>query len=180
MKQDYDVEVTWEPFDLHPEVPPDGMPTPQWILEKWDQTGNHLRRMADEAGLPMVQPEWQPNTRRAHEATEYARAHGRLAEFHRRVFDKFYGEGRDIGSWDALREAAADAGLDPDDMQRAVEAGEYRAILDEKFQFAHEIGVTGVPLYVFDDRYAISGAQPYEMFRRFMEQYLSGGLKQGG
>lgn len=96
------------------------------------------------------------------------------------MFHKLYGEGRDIGAWDVLREAAVEAGLDADDMQRAVEAGEHRAAVDEKFRQARELGVHGVPLFIFDDRYAISGAQPYAVFQRFMEQYLKGDLERGG
>jgi predicted DsbA family dithiol-disulfide isomerase len=180
LKQEYDVEITWEPFELNPDVPPEGMPTPVWIRDKWRQAGNRVRAMAQEAGLPMVQPDWTPNTRRAHEANQLALAQGRQAEFHRKVFHKYYGEGLDIGSWDVLREAAVEAGLDSEEMQRAVDAGEYRQIVEEKFERARELGISGVPLYVFEDQYAISGAQPYDVFRRFMDRYVSGGPTTGG
>lgn len=180
MKQEFGVEVIWEPFELHPEVPPEGMPTPAWLRETWRQPGNRVRMMAEEAGLPIVQPEWTPNTHRAHEATEYALEHGKQAEFHRRVFHKYYGEGRDIGSWEALREAAVEAGLDTHDMQRTVDAGDYRQTVEDKFQHARQLGIGGVPLFIFDDQYAISGAQPYDIFRRFMDRYVSGDFTVGG
>jgi predicted DsbA family dithiol-disulfide isomerase len=179
LKQDYDIEVVWEPYFLRPDALPEGMATPPYILHKWAQTGNRIKQMADEAGLPMIQPDWWPNTRRALEATEYARDHGDAGkagvadEFHHVVFRKYYAEGENIGSWDVLREAAAEVGLDADAMQRAIDAGDYREVLERKIIHAYQLGVSGVPFFVFDSKYAISGAQPYETFRRFMEKYVN-------
>jgi predicted DsbA family dithiol-disulfide isomerase len=56
-------------------------------------------------------------------------------------------------------------GLDADEMQQLVESGHYTAYVEEQVRWAQQIGVTGVPTYVIDDRYAIVGAQPYEVFQ---------------
>ncbi len=109
------------------------------------------------------------NTRLAHEATEYARGHGRGQEFHAIVFRKVYAEGLDISQWDVLRSAAEEAGLDANEMQREVEAGKYTADVEQQVQQAYKMGVSGVPTYVINDRYAVVGAQPYEVFKRALE-----------
>lgn len=114
----------------------------------------------------MVSPTRIPNTRLAHEATEYARAHDRPIEFHRTVFRLYYGEGKDIGRWQVLRAAAQETGLSPDEMQQEVETGKYTEAVGAQIAAAQEIGITGVPTYIVDEKYAIVGVQPYEVFQR--------------
>jgi len=86
------------------------------------------------------------------------------------VFDKYYGKGEDISKWDVLKDAATQVGLDADEVQREVDAGKYTATVNALVQEAQDIGVTGVPTYVLNDRYAIVGAQPYEVFLQALEE----------
>jgi predicted DsbA family dithiol-disulfide isomerase len=72
-----------------------------------------------------------------------------------------------------LHSAAAEVGLDAEEMQREVEAGKYMATVVEKVRWAYQIGVTGVPTYVINNRYAIVGAQPYEVFQSALEQIMN-------
>ena len=172
MEKAYDVEVVWLPFDLHPEIPPEGRRPPDYVRETArNAVGERLREMARESGREIVlDRDWIPSTRRALEASEYAREEGRHEAFHRIVFRKFYGEGEDIGEWDVLRAAAVEAGLDPDEMQRETESGRYKAIVDEHTRQAHSVGVTGVPAYILGNKYLIMGAQPYELFQEVMAE----------
>jgi predicted DsbA family dithiol-disulfide isomerase len=110
------------------------------------------------------------NTRVAHEATEYARQHGKGNDFHKVVFRKVYADGQDPSQWDVLRSAAQEVGLDADEMQREVESEKYMATVVDEVRWAYQIGVTGVPTYVINNRYAIVGAQPYEVFKSALEQ----------
>lgn len=166
MKAEYGVEVEWRAFELHPEIPAEGTRLPPHLRARMAGTNERLKEMARAAGLEMVTPEVIPNSRRALEASEYAREQGQHEKFHRVVFRKFYGEGQDIGRWDVLRAAAEEVGLDAEAMQRETEAGKYRAAVDEQVAEAYALGVTGVPTYILDDRYAIVGAQPYEVFQQ--------------
>ena len=113
------------------------------------------------------------NTRVAHEATEYAREHGKGNEFHKVVFRKVYAEGQDPSQWDVLRTAAEEVGLNADEMQREVESEKFMAAVADKVRWAYQIGVTGVPTYVINNRYAIVGAQPYEVFKSALEQIMN-------
>ena len=129
-----------------------------------------LAQMAAANGMKFKSTERIYNTRLAHEATEYAREHGRLLEFHHAVFQKVYGEGLDISSWDILRQAAQEAGLDADEMQTEVESGTYTEAVRMQVDQAQRIGVQGVPTYVMNNRYAVVGAQPYEVFLQAIER----------
>ncbi len=113
------------------------------------------------------------NTRIAHEATEYAREHSRGNEFHKIVFRKVYAEKQDPSNWDVLRSAAEEAGLNADEMQSEVDGGKYTANVADQVNWAYQIGVSGVPTYVINDRYAVVGAQPYEVFKNALAQIIN-------
>ena len=171
--KDQHAEVEWRPFYLRPDTPPEGMELPAYIKSHAAQTNALLKEKANSFGMEMVFSSHLPNTRLAHEATEYARQQGKEFEFHRKVFDKFYGLGQDIGKWEVLVAAAEEVGLNGEEMQSLVEAGTYTNIVQSEVDQAHQIGVTGVPTYVLNNRYAIVGAQPYDVFLKVLEKLKS-------
>ena len=132
-----------------------------------------LNQIAGSYGMKFESTKRIYNTRLAHEATEYAREHGKANEFHHVVFRKVYADGLDISQWEVLRSAAEEVGLDADEMQRDVESGKYTAEVEAQVQQAYQIGVSGVPTYVINKRYAIVGAQPYEVFKNALTKILN-------
>jgi predicted DsbA family dithiol-disulfide isomerase len=173
LKKEYNVEVEWRPFYLRPDTPPEGMDLPDYIKRARDNgSEERLRMMAEMHGMEFRSTERIYNTRLAHEATEYAREHGKANEFHHIIFRKVYAEGFDPAQWDVLRSAAEEAGLNANDMQSVVEGGKYTEEVAGQVNWAQRIGVTGVPTYVINDKYAIVGAQPYEAFKSALGQIL--------
>ena len=171
LKAEYKVDVDWRPYYLRPDTPPEGMDLPDYILRaRANGSEERLKSLADMHGLKFKSTERIYNTRIAHEATEYAREQGRGNEFHRVVFRKVYADGQDTGKWDVLRSAAEEVHLDADDMQTIVEGGKYTADVARQVMWAQQIGITGVPTYVINDRYAVVGAQPYEAFKNVLAQ----------
>ena len=168
--KEQNAQVEWRPFYLRPDTPPEGMELPESVRARAVQSHARLKQMANAYGMEMVFATRLPNTRIAHEATEYARQKGKQLDFHHAVFDKFYGQGQDISMWDVLQAAAVQVGLDAHEMRREVEAGKYTSTVNALVQEAYDIGVTGVPTYVLNDRLAIVGAQPYEVFLRALER----------
>lgn len=173
LKAEYNVDVEWRPYYLRPDTPPEGMELPDYILKaRASGADERLQSMASLHGMKFASPDRIYNTRIAHEATEYAREHGKVNEFHKVVFRKVFGEGLDISNWEILRAAAEEVGLDANDMQAVVDGGKYTAEVAGQVMHAQQIGVTGVPTYVINDRYAVVGAQPYEAFKRALAQIL--------
>lgn len=148
------------------------MPPPPYVRSvATSAIGDRLREMAAASGREIVfNTQWMPNTRRALEASEYAREQGKDEAFHRAVFHRFYGLGQDIEDWEVLAEAAREAGLDLQAMRAATESGRYKAVVDEHIRNAQEVGVTGVPAYILGNRYLIMGAQPYDVFQQVMAE----------
>ncbi len=175
LENEYDVEIDWKPFYLRPDTPPEGMDLPDYVKRaQASGADKRLQEMAQQNGLDFVPTKRLHNTRLAHEAHAYAAENGQGKAFHHAVFQKIYGQGLDISDWQVLRQAASEAGLDPDDMQRTVDGGKYTQLVMEEVQLASQIGVTGVPTYVINDRYAVVGAQPYEVFKNALKKILPG------
>jgi predicted DsbA family dithiol-disulfide isomerase len=151
-------------------MPPEGMELPEDYKADMEDTRKRLARVAESGSLPMVFSGHIPNSRRALEATEYAWSQGKGEEFHRAVFARLYGEGKDISRWEVLREAAVAAGLDPDDLQQQTESGRFRQEVEAQAEAARELGIHAVPTYVINEKYRIVGAQPYDVFRQAIEQ----------
>ena len=173
LETEREIQIDWRPFYLRPDTPPEGSELPAYVRDRMASVHARLKQMARAAGMDMVFLARMPNTRFAHEATEYARAHGKHLEFHRVLFRLYYGEGQDISSWHVLRAAARETGLDSDEMQREVEGGKYTAAVEEQIVEAQELGITGVPTYILDNKYAIVGAQPYQVFLQVLERLKS-------
>jgi predicted DsbA family dithiol-disulfide isomerase len=89
---------------------------------------------------------------------------------HRELFRAYWDEGQDVSAMPVLRQVATRAGVDPDSMQKAVEADAYGDFLDARRQEAEELMITGIPAHVIADRYLVMGAQPYDVFERVMER----------
>jgi len=171
LKAEHNVEVEWRPFYLYFDTPPEGRELPEYIKQKRASgSEERLLSIATLYSMDFKSTERIYNTRLAHEATEYAREHGKGNDFHKVIFRKVYAEGKDPSQWDVLRSAAQETGLDGDALQKEVESGAYKDNVEEQVRQAYQIGVTGVPTYVINDRYAIVGAQPYEVFKNALEQ----------
>jgi len=171
LKAEHNVDVEWRPFYLYLDTPPEGRELPERVKRARAQgSEERLRQIAESYGMEFVSAQRIYNTRLAHEATEYAREHGKGGEFHKVLFRKVYAEGQDPSQWDVLRSAAEEVGLNADEMQREVENEKYLATVVDQVRWAYQIGVTGVPTYVINNRYAIVGAQPYEVFKSALEQ----------
>jgi len=173
LKADYDIELEWRPFYLYWDTPPEGRDIPERVTQARAKGSEaRLRKIANLYGMKFESTKRIYNTRLAHEATEFAREHGRANEFHRVLFRKVYADGLDISQWKVLGDAAQEVGLDAEEMQRKVESGKYAAEVEAQVQKAYQIGVSGVPTYVINNRYAVVGAQPYEVFKNALARIL--------
>jgi predicted DsbA family dithiol-disulfide isomerase len=171
LRREAGAEIEWLPFDLHPEYPPEGIPRAELVRRYGARFSDVVRQLNEEAGLTYnPHPERVPNSRRALELAEWARARGAHDALHERVMDAYWSEGRDITGWDVLGPCVADVGLDPEAAREAVEGGAFRAPVDASTRVAQEHGIAAVPAFVLDGRLLVSGAQPHEVFAQALER----------
>jgi predicted DsbA family dithiol-disulfide isomerase len=178
LQEDFELEFDPCAFDLKPGIPPEGLSREQVYAGRVYPEGylDNMRQMAAAGGIDMKRPPLIPNTRKAHEATEFVREHGppeSLVDFHRAVFYAYWTEERNIGEVEVLCEVAASCGLDPDALREALGDGRYATVVEDQMQWARDVGITGVPTIIYEGRFAVVGAQDYEVFLDVGRRVLS-------
>ena len=172
LREEFDIDVSWRPFELHPEIPPEGRdrgerrPRPEGYV-------NPIRQLAEEAGLPFAPGRHTPNSHRSLEAAEFAREQGLFDEYHRALFGAYFGEGRDIGDLDVLKALASDVGVDPDGLGEAIETKRFTEYVNDATDEARGMGITGTPTFVFgagERQLPIVGAQDYNVFQNIAQR----------
>ncbi len=173
MQQEYPVQVEWRAFDLRPGTPPEGLPRQDTPEQRIGQpvTG-HLGEAAQEAGLVMKRAPITPYTRLAMEANEYAKERGNFDAFHKNLFKAFWEKGVNLGDVAVLQREAERSGLDPAELGEVLRERRYAGIVEQQVQEARAIGITGIPAFIVE-RYLFTGAQPYPLFQRVVEQVLA-------
>ncbi|MEA2639701.1 MAG: hypothetical protein QOF51_1095 [Chloroflexota bacterium] len=154
-------------FELHPGIPAEGELIP-WDPARLAQSHGRMVEVAASVGLPLGERKHWYNSIAAHEASEWAREQGAEEPFRKAVFHAYFVDDRNIGSPEVLAEIAEGLELDAADLRAALAEGRYHGRIQEQFEAARQVGVTGVPTYVAGG-YAVVGAQPYAMFERLME-----------
>jgi predicted DsbA family dithiol-disulfide isomerase len=155
------VEVTVRPYELHPEIPVGGVAT--------ERRFSRIAAACTEVGLPFAAPTRTPNSRRALIAAEAVRisAPAAFAVLHRSLFAAHFVEGRDIGDQRVIDELVADAGADPDAIERDP------ALLFASVEAAHDNNVAGTPAWWIEDRLLIPGVQDRDYYIRMLERLSS-------
>lgn len=165
-------------YELRPGTPPEGLSREKAYAGRSFPPGyiENLFETAREAGIDMKRPDLIPNTYKAHEATEYAREHGDLHGFHAAVFAAHFEHERNIGDVDVLCDIASACGLDATALREALETGRYSQAVKEQMQWARIVGVSGVPTFIFNEKFALTGAQDYLVFKSVADRIAQGAL----
>ena len=131
--------------------------------------------MARESGLEMNFRDVVSNSRLALEAAEFARDQDKLDDFHRAVLHAYWVDTKDIGDDAVLAEIGGSVGLDANLLRAAAVTRTYRERVDYQLDVARQLGIGGVPAFIFNETFLLQGAQPYEMFEKIMERLLREG-----
>jgi predicted DsbA family dithiol-disulfide isomerase len=164
------VRLEYKPFFLWPDIPEEGQPLPAHIVARHKDPNDPLKLRAAREGLIMKHRPTVPNTRRAHEAAEYARSQGKFEPFHAELLKRYWSQEEDLHDFAVLRAAASTVGLDPAETQSAVEEGRFTEAVEASVQEAYELGIHGIPTFVFERRFAVQGAQEAPIFKLAMER----------
>ncbi|WP_425498976.1 DsbA family oxidoreductase [Oerskovia flava] len=176
---DREVEIVYHSFELAPDTPVDfagsevdflaghkGMPPAQV-----EQMLAQMTELAAAEGLAYDFSALQhTKTLKAHELLHHAKAQGKQLELKERLLKAYFTEGRHVGRADELADLAAEVGLDRDEVLRVLESGEYAADVEADIAQARAYGISGVPFFVVDGRYGVSGAQSPDVFVQVLEQ----------
>ena len=176
------VDVTYHSFELSPDTPTDFQGGEADYLARHkgissDQAQQMLDRVTGVAAAAGLEYRFDllqhTNTVKAHELLHFAKEQGRQLELAERLMSAYFTEGRNLGALDELVELAVDAGLDPDAARDALQSSRYLAAVRADQAQAVAYGINGVPFFVIDEKYGVSGAQPAEAFAQIVRQVWS-------
>lgn len=168
-----EVEVEYHSFELSPDTPDDFVgSTVEYLAERKgmpvDQVMQMLERVTEIAagvGLTMdFDSVKHTKTLRAHELLHFAKAHGRQRELKDRLMSAYFEQGRVVSDVDELVSIASEVGLDADAARAALTDRTYSDVVQADIAQARELGIRGVPFFVVNGKYGISGAQEASTF----------------
>lgn len=170
-----EVEVAFKPFQLDPSSPPEPVPTPVALAAKFGSEADaqramaHVKGAAAEDGIQLDHDNaLTVNTFTAHRVIWLAGQKGIQAEMVERLFAAHHTEGADLADHATLDRLAAEVGL-PGVAEFLAGDGGVEEVKEEIGE-ARAVGIDSVPTYVFDERWAVSGAQPVAVFAQLLEQ----------
>ena len=171
--------ITWRPFQLNPDLPAEGMPRAEYVARKFGPRGGavyeRVSMVGRQVGLPFAfeRIARQPNTLAVHSLIELAQATGRQDAAVEAFFRAYFLDGVDLTARENLVAVAQGAGLDPAEVEAWLDNARAREAVAQEDARAREIGIEGVPFFIFNSRLAVSGAQPSEVLLDALKQAQS-------
>ncbi|HVK97689.1 MAG TPA: DsbA family oxidoreductase [Flavisolibacter sp.] len=174
-----EVEIIWRSFQLDPDmqfVP--GQTVHEYLGKRKGTTTEEGKRMNDamaamakEVGLSYdFDKAIINNTLNAHRLLHLAKEKGLQDQMKERIFAAYYTEGKDIGHNQTLIALAVEVGLNSTEVAAILKSDAYINEVQQDQYRAQQVGARGVPFYVFNDKYAVSGAQPTELFKQVLNK----------
>ncbi|MEY8570191.1 DsbA family oxidoreductase [Brevibacterium linens] len=180
------VDVEWRSFQLDPSLPDhfDGTET-EYLSQMKGMPAAQVRQMFDHvtqqaAGVGLnydFDSIVVANSFTAHRFLHFAKTHGLRSEAKEALLSGHFEKGRDIGDIEYLAEVGQEIGLDPDEVRRVLATDEFTDEVQSDISEARSLGANGVPFFVIDRKYGISGAQPADVFTQALETAWDEGQK---
>ncbi|MDN4072452.1 DsbA family oxidoreductase [Fictibacillus terranigra] len=173
------VEVIYKSFELDPSFKNETNKNMHTVLsEKYGMSYEQAKGMNDqmtqrarEVGLAYDFENMKPaNTFDAHRVSHFAKQTGRLKEVTERILKGYFTEGHDISDHETLATLAAEAGLDREETLAVLSEGKFADDVRKDEAEASQLKITGVPFFVFNQKYGVSGAQPEGVFTEVLEK----------
>ena len=181
---DVQFEVVYHSYFLNPEMPVEYEGSQRDYLAQHkgldlatvEQMSQRVTQIAASVGLKYdLEHQIMTNTSLGHLALHFAKAQGKQAEMKERLMSAHFVEAKHIGRLEDVVALGAEIGLDAAAMREALTSGEYLNDVAADLQQAQAYGITGVPFFVIQDRFGVSGAQDSSVFVDAFEQVLSQG-----
>jgi predicted DsbA family dithiol-disulfide isomerase len=172
LTSEFDFVIEYHPFELNPSLPQSGTPAKEYLMEKfggedrYDQMTGRVTQVAAADGLhfDFESQQVSPNTRKAHVLVALAGRHGAQQRLVEALFKAYFTDGVDLSDDNNLRSIATSAGLPADEISLALLDENALGSIEMEEREMQKLGITGVPFYIINRKYGVSGAQPAEQF----------------
>lgn len=177
---DHPFEIEWHPFQLNPDMPPEGMDRREYLERKfggkegairvYGGIQRHFEEINLAADLGAIQR--TPNTINAHRLIHWAGLEARQGPVVDALFRAYFVEGRDIGDTDTLADLADGAGLDAAVVRKLLATDEDVQMVRDRDVHSREMGVNSVPTFIVANQHAVPGAQPPETWLAVINEIM--------
>jgi len=164
LQKEYDIQIRWIAFPLHPETPEEGLTLEELFAGRnidIDKARERLRQVARELGMPLGERKMTFNSRLAQELGKWAESKGVGDKFHRAVFNAYFVEGINIGKTDELVRLSKSLGFPEEEAREVLKSRRYKEEVDSDWNYCYAQGITAVPTFSIDHQKVV-GFQPYE------------------
>ncbi|MBJ7554975.1 DsbA family oxidoreductase [Marinomonas spartinae] len=176
-----DAEITFQPFELNPDMPAEGQAFQEHITEKYgitkeqsDQNRLQIKARGEEVDFDFNfnDESRMRNSFDAHRLLHWAEHEGKQAELKMALFKAHFTNNLDVSDYDVLAKLAAAVGLNSAAAKGILENDQYADDVRQKEAFWQQHGITSVPTIIINNKYAITGGQPAENFKQAIEDIL--------
>ena len=179
------VEIEYHPFELNPDAPKEGRNQKEYLsakfgsVEKYNELTSYVTKVAAEEGLKFdySKQSISPNTRDAHRIIMYARNEGKQLAAKEAFMKAYFEDGVDLTRKENLIRIASETGLDQSKVQALLDSNEGLEEVQKEEYVYQQRGVRGVPFFIINNKYGISGAQPYDVFADALRRVVSESIK---
>ncbi|MDR5823679.1 DsbA family oxidoreductase [Caballeronia sp. LZ043] len=176
-----DANITLHPFELNPDMQPEGERIVDYIGRKYGRTPAQIaesqamiRERGGQEGFTFGERNRVYNTFDAHRLLHWARIEGKQLELKLALLRAYHGEGKDVSQADVLIDAARSVGLDAEQARDVLASGRFADEVRAEEREFQELGIQSVPAIIFDRQYLVSGGQPSEAFEEAIRKIIGG------
>jgi predicted DsbA family dithiol-disulfide isomerase len=178
MRPGLDFKVQWRPYRLDPTIPKEGVDRRAYLKAKFgdgprtNSMGDVIRAEGARDGIAFAFDKIarSPNTLDSHRLIRWAGSAGVQDDIVERLFNAYFIEGRDIGDRNILVEVAREASMDTEIVSGLLSESADESLIEREDTLAHEMGISGVPTFIFENRFMLSGAREPEVLVRVIDK----------
>ena len=180
---DLKVDLHFQPFELNPDMGPEGQDIAEHLGEKYGlspeqlaQNSENIRARGESVGFTFSMGARRRiyNTFDAHRLLHWAEGEGRQHELKQALFKAYFTDGQDPSDTALLVRVAGEVGLDTTRARQVLDSGEFADDVRQQERFYQQQGIHAVPAVIIDDRHLIQGGQPAEVFEQALRQIAAG------
>ncbi|MBS1680698.1 MAG: DsbA family oxidoreductase [Bacteroidetes bacterium] len=185
LKDKIEVEVEYHPFELNADTPKEGVNHKEYLLnkfgstERYEQIHNHVTKIAlqEDIKFNFSDALVTPNTFDAHRLIAFAKLHNKQKEIKEALMSAFFEKNIDLTQNKNLVAIASDCGLNANDVEKFLASDDLSHQIREAEKLNYKRGISGVPFYIVNNKYGVSGAQPTETFVKLLTEVSAESLQ---
>lgn len=172
LQKNYNIDLHWRSFELRPKGSP---PIPDYYLKHIEEVSRprFIETAQKLHGITVNSGPFGIISHAALVGAKYSEVQGQGQAYHQAMFSAYWQQAQNIEDVNVLADIAESVGLNRDELLAALDSPVYEAAVMNDIGLAQQYGLTGVPAIVFENKYLVSGAQPYEVFEQVVQKLLS-------